>query len=191
MEARMATNSVVRVFIVGGECSGKTSLSQALARRLGAIWVSEYARSWVERTGREVSAADVDAIVSGQKAAGLCSFLEAQRTGAAVIGDTCLVQSLVYSQHYFDFVPAGLEEEARAELKDAVVFVADGDIPWVSELKQRGVPASRALVQEQLIQQLSAFGKDYTLLCGDLPARLEVAEQLLRPLLHLPNKPSE
>jgi HTH-type transcriptional regulator, transcriptional repressor of NAD biosynthesis genes len=191
MEARVATNRVERVFIVGGECSGKTTLSRGLAERLHAIWVPEYARGWVERTGREVSAKDVDAIVNGQRAAGLQAVAEAQRTGSIVIGDTCLVQSLVYSLHYFAFVPNGLEEKAREELDGAVVFVADGEIPWVSELKQRGVPASRARVQEELVRQLSAFGKSYTLLRGDLATRLDAAEKLLHPLLSLPRKLSE
>jgi HTH-type transcriptional repressor of NAD biosynthesis genes len=191
METRVATNSLVRVYIVGGECSGKTSLSQALAERLNAIWVPEYARGWVERTGRQVTAADVEAIVSGQRAEGIEATSKSQRMGAALIADTCLVQSLIYSQHYFDFVPNGLEEKAKAELEGAVVFVADGDIPWVSELKQRGVPAGRAMVQERLVRQLKEFGVAYTLLSGDLATRLEVAEKLLRPLLFRPKKPSE
>lgn len=191
METRVATNSLVRAYFVGGECSGKTSLSQALAERLDAVWVPEYARSWVESTGREVAVADVEAIVSGQKAAGIEAIAKAQLRGVALIGDTCLVQSLIYSQHYFDFVPKGLAEEARAELEGAVVFVADGDIPWVGELKQRGVPAGRALVQERLVRQLNEFGKVYTLLSGDLATRLDAAEKFLRPLLSRPKKPSE
>lgn len=190
MEARVATNSVVRVLIVGGECSGKSSLSEALAKRLGSIWVPEYARGWVERTGREVSAGDVDAIVSGQRAAGVAAVAGAQQTGVVVIQDTCLLQSLVYSRHYFDFVPGGLEEKAKAELEGAIVFVTDGDIPWVSEIKQRGVPAGRAAVQELLVEQLAAFGKSYTLLRGNLATRLDAAEKILLPLL-LPKKLSE
>ena len=75
MEARMATNSVVRVLVVGGECSGKSTLSKGLAERLGEVWVPEYARGWVERSGREVTAKDVDSIVSGQKAAGFAAVI--------------------------------------------------------------------------------------------------------------------
>jgi nicotinamide riboside kinase len=190
MEARVATNSVMRVLIVGGECSGKSSLSDTLAKRLGGVWVPEYARSWVEHTGREVSAGDVDAIVRGQREAGLAAVTHAQRTTGIVIGDTCLLQSLVYSQHYFGFAPGGLEEKAKAELEGAIVFVTDGDIPWVSEIKQRGVPAGRAAVQELLVEQLAAFGKSYTVLRGDLATRLDAAEKILLPLLP-PKKPSE
>ena len=108
-----------------------------------------------------------------------------------MIQDTCLLQSLVYSQHYFDFIPGGLEEKATAELEQAVVFLADGDIPWVSEIKQRGVPASRAAVQELLVEQLAALGKSYTLLRGDIATRLDEAEKILIPLLRPPKKPSE
>ena len=40
-----------KVCLVGGESTGKSSLAQALAERLGTVWVPEYGREFVERHG--------------------------------------------------------------------------------------------------------------------------------------------
>ena len=42
----------VRVCLMGAECTGKSTLAQALAAHFGGLWVPEYLRAFCDRQGR-------------------------------------------------------------------------------------------------------------------------------------------
>ena len=44
----LTENSINRIVITGPESTGKTELAKDLAEKLGAVWIPEYARTYVE-----------------------------------------------------------------------------------------------------------------------------------------------
>ena len=58
----------LRVVVTGSECTGKTTLARALAKRFGAPWVPEFCRGWQDAKGAPLEAGDVAPIARGQVA---------------------------------------------------------------------------------------------------------------------------
>jgi len=55
-----------KIVITGPESTGKTTLAEALAQRLNALLIPEYARSHVERLNRPYTYSDVEKIAQHQ-----------------------------------------------------------------------------------------------------------------------------
>jgi nicotinamide riboside kinase len=97
-----------RICLIGPECTGKSTLAERAERELGAVWVREYAREYVERVRAVLSAEDVEPIARGEIA-----NLDAAADAALVVLDTDLISTVVYARHYYGSCPEWIEEEAR------------------------------------------------------------------------------
>lgn len=60
------SSSVSKVCVIGPECTGKTVLSEALAKHLNTVWVEEYARAYLNRLNKPYEEADLVKIAHGQ-----------------------------------------------------------------------------------------------------------------------------
>ena len=94
---------MIRIATTGSECTGKTTLAEALGQHYGAVVVPEFARRFVDQVRRPLVAGDVEAIARGQ--------IDLERSLTAsnpqlVILDTDLLSSVVYSRHYYGDCPA-------------------------------------------------------------------------------------
>ena len=79
---------MIRVVVTGSECTGKTTLAEALATRYETVWVPEFARRFVRDKAAAPTYEDVETIARGQIA--LEDEQVAQATGL-LIQDTDLV----------------------------------------------------------------------------------------------------
>ena len=59
-------DDVQKIVFTGPECSGKTTLSNAIAKKLNAPLVKEYAREYLNNLNREYSYPDLLKIAKGQ-----------------------------------------------------------------------------------------------------------------------------
>lgn len=124
---------MIRVAVVGSECTGKTTLATALAAHYQTVWVPEFARRFVIDKGAAPELEDVDAIARGQIA------LEDERAGEAsrlLIKDTDLFSTVLYSHHYYGDCPHWVEDALEKRVAD-LYLLADIDIPWVADGEQR------------------------------------------------------
>lgn len=164
------------IAIVGGECSGKTTLSRALAADLGCPWYGEYARDWVDANERDVAYEDVSAIYIGEKA----RLEEGMRqTTALVVFDTTLIQTRAYSDFYFGESPSDLVRDEEEELMD-LYLVTDPAIPWVPESRQRGEESSRGIVHEMVVAELNRKAAAYVVITGSARERIVTALAAVR-----------
>jgi len=177
---------VIRIVITGSECTGKTTLAEALAARLEVAWVREFARAYAAGLGRPLEYADVDAIARGQIAAedavvgSLPAGVPADRP--LVIQDTDLLSTVVYSRHYYEDCPAWIEAEAGRRRAD-LYLLAGIDVPWVPDGNQRDRGDLREEMQRLFREALHAHGAPFVALAGSLDDRLEAALAAVRALV--------
>jgi len=182
---------MIRVVITGSECTGKTTLAEALADHLGAIWLPEYAREFVAVVGRPPVYADVDAIARGQIGAEEAAIEALARRAAArvegdthrvLVQDTDLLSTVVYSRHYYGDCPAWIEHELSRRGAD-LYLLAGIDVPWVPDGSQRDRGDRREEMQElfrsALLERALPFVEIDGTLDTRLPRSLETIEGLL------------
>lgn len=88
-----------RIVVTGVECSGKTTLSQALAQRLGWAWVPEHARTHSDVVAGKVQESTFDELHESQTAAAA----EARSTHPGVVCDTGDLVLRMWSEAVLDF----------------------------------------------------------------------------------------
>jgi NadR type nicotinamide-nucleotide adenylyltransferase len=135
--------TLLRVVLIGPECTGKTSLAADLAAHFGVPWSREHAREYVERHGQVLSYRDVDAIARGQLAGEDAAVARATAERARlVILDTDLVSTMVYSRHYYGDCPPWVEREAQRR-RGGLYLLHHTDVAWVADGLQREQPERR------------------------------------------------
>lgn len=163
-----------RICLLGGESTGKSTLTPVLAHALGGLAVAEYGRDyWMERGGRLVFG-DMLHIAQTQVAR---EEAAAAATPRHVVCDTSPLTTLFYSRHLFSRADAALE--ALAARRYSHTFLCAPDFPFV----QDGTRTGEALRQRQhawYLDELERRHIGFTLLEGSLGARLSQALRQLR-----------
>jgi nicotinamide riboside kinase len=119
-------------------------LAGELAVRLAASVSREFARTYVDRKGGPLGAADVEPIARGQ----IALEDEARNQSAdTLVKDTDLVSTVVYAHHYYGACPAWIEQRARERLGHLYLLLAP-DVPWLADGLQRDGPGRRATAHE-------------------------------------------
>ena len=126
-----------RIGLLGGECTGKTTLAEDLARTLPGFVAEEYLRDFVRDFGRVPSAADQEGIYLTQQMTVRTVERAADYSETPwVIADPLPLMTAVYSVVYFDdhsLIDAGI---ADASSYDVLLWCAP-DIPWIAEAGMR------------------------------------------------------
>jgi nicotinamide riboside kinase len=153
-----ATETPLRVVLIGPESTGKTRLAGELAVRYGVPWSPEFAREYVSGRMEPLGLEDVDAIGRGQKAGEDAALARARRFGEPLVFlDTDLVSTWVYSRHYYGDCPEWIEREARGRLGD-LYLLHHVDVTWVADGLQREQPERRGELFELFRTTLDGLG---------------------------------
>lgn len=148
------------VCLIGAECTGKTTLAQALAHQFGGLWVPEYLRSFTEQHGRTPERGEQLHILQEQlrmetEALGLAC----QQGRRVVFCDTAPLLTAVYSDCVF--ADTSLYWQARSlHARYAVTLFLQPDIPWHADGLQRDGPEARAAVHLAIERALADSGGD-------------------------------
>jgi len=128
--------------LLGGECTGKSSLAQDLALDLGALVVPEELRIFVDRFGRTPFHSEQSEIMDRQTRA----LDEAVRQAPAdrlIVADPAPAMTAVYSVQYF--ADESLIDKAIVQLNEADIIVwCQPDLPWSADGRHRDGPEHRA-----------------------------------------------
>lgn len=169
---------VRRVVVFGPESTGKTRLCERLARHFKTVWVSEYARGFLDVRGLPVVPEDVPRIVRGHTASEDALARQANRV---LFLDTDVLTSVLYSELYYGGCPDWVRREAEARRYD-LYLVLDVDVPWVAD-PQRDMGHRREELRDRWVRALEERGCKYVLIRGDWETRFAVAAAAVERLL--------
>lgn len=167
------------ICLIGAECTGKTTLAQALAARMGGLWVPEYLRSFTDTHGRTPVQAEQEHVMHEQlRLEDEALSLARQQQCQWVFCDTAPLLTAVYSDCVFG--DATLYSEAlRQHHRYAHTLLLEPDIPWVADGLQRDGATMRTAVHARLVATLTHAGRTYTCIAGDATERLRTATEAL------------
>lgn len=172
------------IALLGGESSGKSTLSLELTQALQAhglrvALVPEHLRAWCEAAGRAPHAHEQAAIAAEQD-----RQIAAARTSGVdvVVADTTGLVVAAYSAHYF--ADEALWPHALQGQRDIDLTLLMGlDLPWQPDGLFRDSPAVREAIDGQLRQALQGAGLPFTPVYGRGPQRLAQALRAVQNLL--------
>ena len=171
---------VRRVALLGTESTGKTTLSQHLARVFDTVMVEEYGRPYCEvRPALTLELPDYEAIAWGQAT---WEDEAAEQANRVLICDTELHTTATWSDLLLGTRPAWLTDAARARRYDLVLLLDHHGTSWVDD-GTRVLSGRRDAHMTLLRAELESAGREYTLLTGDFDARTRAAERLVGDLL--------
>jgi nicotinamide riboside kinase len=168
------------ICLLGAECTGKSSLTQALAEALPATPVFEYLREWCLREARTPRREEQAAIAAEQQRRIDVALATSGGHPGWVVADTSPLMTALYSRHYFAddslFEPAlRLQRQHRLTL-----LCSPEGIAWQADGCLREGDAVRRQTHAELQRLLDAEQLPYRLLEGSVEARLQQVLALLR-----------
>jgi nicotinamide riboside kinase len=154
-----------RYAITGPESSGKTTLTQALAKECDSIWTPEYAREYLMNLERPYEQQDLDQIASGQ----VNMWGQTSKNGMAFF-DTEMTVMKVWSNYKYGNVSNHILDLLNNQHFDHY-FLCRPDIMW-EEDPLRENPEERDALFEIYVKELTDLKVPYTIVGGSLPDRI-------------------
>ena len=147
------TLGAIRIGLIGGECTGKSTMAAMLAERLSGSVASEVLREFVATQGRaprreEQRQVMLDQIAREESVMG--AMIGQSANGVrVVIGDPAPAMTALYSHVYYDdnsLLVSAVQHTGNYDL----ILWCRADIPWVPDPGQRDGPEYRALVDARI-----------------------------------------
>lgn len=174
------SKSIKKILIIGAECTGKSTLAQALAELYSTTYAAEYMRTYLTQKpyGYVCTFDDLTAIAKGQLYHEQDAIRRAHRY---CFIDTSLLLLHVYAQHYFYESPAFILENLSKQTYDLILVTDELGIDWAAD-GMRDLPNGRHKMRLTIINELKSRQLEYHTISGDLPSRIA---QVVRLLAHL------
>lgn len=169
-----------RIVLTGAECTGKSTLAQALSGYYGEPWTGEFVRSYVKRLDRELAQEDLEPIFRGQLAIEDASLHKATRL---ILHDTNILSSIIYANHYFETTCNWTNEAFLARDYTLYLLCSADNIDWQADPGQRHSPIARAELQFKFKQSLDKLQLPYIELSGDQTIRFGEAIKAIDEVL--------
>jgi nicotinamide riboside kinase len=165
------------ICLIGAECTGKTTLAQALAQQMDGLWVPEYLRRFTQTRGRTPQRAEQLHILQEQLRMETEALSQARQQGhSAIFCDTAPLLTAIYSDCLFADV--SLYPQARSlHARYVLTLFLEPDIPWQADGLQRDGAQSRAAVHVAIEHALASGGDAWPVvrIAGTAAQRLAVA----------------
>jgi len=172
---RQRPTDIVKVVLFGPESTGKTTLSEQLARHYNTVWVPEYAREYLQdkwnNERRTCEPKDLLPIAEGQMR--LENDLTKKATNILVC-DTDLLETKVYSEAYYVGHCDPILEKYALENQYDLYFLTYIDVPWeLDDLRDK--PLERERMFNYFKDTLEKYDRNYVILKGNKKSRLATA----------------
>jgi HTH-type transcriptional repressor of NAD biosynthesis genes len=161
-----------RVCIYGAESTGKSVLTQKLARYYKTSYVPEMAREILG--DRHVVYEDIPVIAETQTRA----ILQAEKVAQRILFcDTDLITTRIYSQYYFKKVPPFPAWIEQANHYDIYLFM-EIDTPWLKD-SQRDCGHNRKQMRDWFLRELKQYKLTYVIIKGSWEERFKRAREII------------
>ncbi len=183
--------AVLRIALVGAECSGKTSLAQSLAdtfsKEYPSAYVPEYLRLFVDQENRTPRPDEQIGIAQEQQSLErtLANDLIKQHSNPEFVllfCDTTPLMTCIYSEVVFGDTNPELFKLAKAHDYDLTIFTQI-DFPWQEDGLQRDGPVAQTKVHFRVKARLDELQIPYQSAFGDPGLRLQKTQDSVRALL--------
>jgi HTH-type transcriptional repressor of NAD biosynthesis genes len=176
--------NLIKVVLFGPESTGKTTMSELLAKHYDTVWVAEYAREYLQEkwNNERKTCEDSDLIPIAKGQIALENKL-AQKADRILICDTDLLETKVYSEEYYGgFVHPELDKYALKNQYD-LYLLTNIDTPWeADDLRDR--PDQRQEMYQAFEDTLIRYKRPYIKLNGGIKERVDLATLEIDKLLH-------
>ena len=170
---------VIRIAVVGGESTGKSTLCAQLAQHFDTAWVPEFARAYLEGLDREYVYEDLRVMAKGQIES------EHQYESSAkgyLFCDTDMHVFKVWSEHKYGKLDFVIEELLNTVAYDAYILTSP-DFPWQPDpLREHEAEEWRLFFFERYLNLVALRGKPICIVAGSEPERLAMAITFLEEL---------
>lgn len=167
---------MLRIGLLGGECTGKTTLANALAQTLPACVVPERLREFVTERGRApLREEQHDLLLEQQEAE---DVIARSCPEAVLVADPAGLMTAIYSIVYFDD-DSLVETAAELALSYDLLLWCDIDLPWTADGIQRDGPEVRdrthSVIGDIVQEVLTPAGMTVARVSGPMSQRAEAA----------------
>ena len=166
-----------KIVITGPESTGKTTLAEALAQRLNAHLIPEYARSYVEKLDRPYNYSDVEMIAQHQLEEE-SRFSDSGVSGILLM-DTWLIITKVWFEVVYGAAPGWIEKEIATDNIDLFLVCAP-DIPWIADPIRENGGEMRLKLFDRYCKEIESHGFACEIVRGAGELRLQNAWNLLK-----------
>lgn len=170
------------ISLIGGECSGKSTLAIELAATLDGVFVVEQLRLFVDEHGRTPTEQEQAGILRAQVAAEAFAEQTARSAGKSwVIGDPAALMTAVYSIAYFEDRSL-LDEAVEHQSSYALTIWCDIDLPWQADGDQRDGPHERERVHRVIADVVASEQLEVLKVRGAVAERVDQVVAALGPV---------
>ncbi len=178
MEKENECFTVKKIVVTGVECSGKTTLSRALAQRYDLFYISEFSREYLHNLQRDYEISDLNKIALEQYRS---EFVNETYEGPGIICDTSLLVIKVWSQVKYGQAHPLINSLLQLSLPDLYIL-PDYNIPF-EEDPLRESRQIRPELFEKYREEVQKTGVDHVIVSGSTEERIKQLDLTLISLL--------
>lgn len=165
----MSNNNLKKIAIVGPESTGKSTISEQLARHYETIWVPEYAREYCGKLTEPCNWQDEVNMFHGQLE--LEEKLLPKANNNLLICDTTFLTVKIWCEYTFGRPPHEVADELLKHPYDFYLLM-DIDLPW-EEDPLREFSQLREYFMQVWHKELLALEANYNVISGSYSQRLQ------------------
>ncbi len=176
---KTADREIVKVVLIGSESTGKTELSEFLAKEFETISVPEFAREYIEKLKIPYTYEDVDYIAQQQVSLESEYLLNANKI---LFYDTYLIITKIWFEIVYKKVPEWIDERIKNCNID-LFLLCNNDIEWIPDSVRENGGEMRDKLFEIYKTELNNYGFNYRIVKGEGDDRLNCALNYIYELI--------
>ena len=128
----MEQKKIIKVVVIGPECTGKSTLCQQLAQHYNTLWCPEYAREYLLKQGANYTYEDLLTIAKGQIALEEKHARLISKSPSLLFIDTDMYVMKVWCEFVFGKCHPWILKQV-VERKYDLYLLCNTDLPWVKD----------------------------------------------------------